>query len=448
MNHLFRIRLLLEKSNHIIAKKFLSSNSFTQLSHEIRTEVKLTSAEDKNQLLTDCSPISSMNSLIGSEEIRERQQNLMKLIDKSSYVGRKPNLILISGSSRQLMADTKIPSTHFKQNSDFIYLTGFTGNQSSDCVLALIGGNGEPIQSILFAPFLDSHQELWEGNDIREHSLWINSICDDLRDLSKLNQLIDSQIGCRQLFVSKSGLSNGQTNGNQSANNTDSCDKLSSHLSNYLNLNTNLILHKVSPFLDQMRVIKSKSECNAMRRVCRIGSESMLKTMVWTKSMFEDNLINESQIAAKYEFESRLNGARKLAFPTVCGSGHRSTIIHYGANDQFCSANDWVLMDAGCEDVDGYNSDITRTWPINGNFNSGHRLRQQLYEALCEVQSDLISALSADPMMTLDLLFRLMCSLLAKVLIEFKVLDISVSPQEASALAYRFCPHHVSHYLG
>ena len=264
-----------------------------------------------------------------------------------------------------------------------------------------------------------------------------------MRDLSELKELIDSQIGCRQLFVSKSGLSNGQTNGN----NKDSCDKLSAHLSNHLNLNKNSTLHKVSPFLDQLRVTKSKSECNAMRRVCRIGSESMLKTMVWTKSISEDNLINESQIAAKYEFETRLNGAQKLAFPTVCGSGQRSTVIHYGSNNQFCSAHDWVLMDAGCEDVDGYNSDITRTWPINGNF-GGHRLRQQLYEALCEVQSNLISTLSADPMMTLDLLFRLMCSLLGKVLIEFKVLDITVSPQEASTLALRFCPHHVSHYLG
>jgi Xaa-Pro aminopeptidase len=184
-----------------------------------------------------------------------------------------------------------------------------------------------------------------------------------------------------------------------------------------------------------------------MRRVCRIGSEAMLKTMVWTKSMSEDNLINESQIAAKYEFESRLNGAQKISFPTVCGSGQRSTIIHYGANNQFCGPKDWVLMDAGCEDVNGYNSDITRSWPINGNFRQ-QRLRHDLYEALCEVQRDLISALTADPMMTLDLLFRLMLSLLGKVLLDFKVLDISVSPQEASALAFKFCPHHVSHYLG
>ncbi|CAG2113368.1 unnamed protein product, partial [Medioppia subpectinata] len=396
--------------------------------------------EDHNPM-TQLSPISAMSSLIGSDEIRERQQNLMKMIDKCSYVGRKSNLVLISGSSRQHMADTRIPSSQFKQNSEFIYLTGFTSTQSSDCVLALIGGNGEPLQSILFAPFEDSVHQLWDGNDMREHSVWINSICDELRDLSKLNELIVSEIPHKQLFVSRSGLN--QSNGNNSEN----CDKLSPRLTTHLNLNTNTSIHRVSPFLDQLRAVKSKAECNAMRRVCDIGSQAILNSMVWTKQLSEHSLVNESQIAAKFEFESRVNGARKISFPTVCGSGQRSTIIHYGANDQFCATDDWVLMDAGCEDVDGYNSDITRTWPINGNFGT-NRLRNDLYEALCEVQSDLIAAVSSDSMMTLDLLFKLMCDLLGKVLLEFNVLNTTVSAQEAASLAHRFCPHHVSHYLG
>ena len=385
-----------------------------------------------------------MSSLIGSDEIRDRQHNLMRLIDKSCYVGRKPNLVLIRGSTRSFLADTKIPSTHFKQNSDFIYLTGLTGQQSADCVLALMAGDGQPLEAILFAPFHNSNQQLWEGNDIREHSLWINSVCDDLRDISTLQELVDSEIESRQLFVSKSGLSHASAS---VISNLESSDKLNSNLNNYLNLKTNSTLHKVSPFLDQLRVIKSKSECDAMRRVCSIGAEALFRTMVWTQSMSQNNFISESQIAAKLEFESRMGGARKLAFPTVCGSGHRTAIIHYGANDQLCEPNDWIQIDVGCEDVDGYNSDISRTWPLNGH-SANQKLRNELHDALCHVQSSLISALSGDPMMTLDLLFKLMCSLLGKVLVEFNAVDSCISSQEAAALAYRFCPHHVSHYLG
>ncbi len=441
MNNSFCLRsLLFIKSNNKLVKKFFSTNSSTQLSHEISLS-KCRTTEDQ-------SVMTSMRPLIGSEEIRERQQNVMKLIDKCSYHRFKSSLLLISGSSRQFQADTKIPNINYKQNSDFTYLTGFTNNQSNDCVLALIGGNGEPLKSILFAPFNELSHQLWEGPDIREHSLWINSICDDLKDLSQLDDFIGSLNGSRQVFVSKSSLNvNNSVNNNNNNNSNESFERLTGHLSKLLNLSSKSVIHPVSQFIDQLRIIKSKSECDAMRRVCRIGSQAMLNTMSWTKSMVENNLINESQIAAKFEFETRINGARKLSFPTVCGSGHRSTIIHYGCNNQFASKDDWVLTDGGCEDIDGYNSDITRTWPLNGNF-ANDRLRHDLYEAVCEVQKDLISALSADPLMTLDLLFRLMCNLLAKVLIDFKVLNITVSAQEAATLAYKFCPHHVSHYLG
>lgn len=443
MLRLLKSRPYLPECLNVAAKQYSSSSSSSYPSAAFKPVSAHTSGlPSSDDLVCQRPTIPFLTSMVGSEEIRDRQHNLMRLINKSSYVGRKPNLVLVSGSTRPLIADTKIPSTHFKQSSDFVYLTGLSGPQSADCVLALMAGDSEPLEAILFAPFHNSNQQLWEGNDIREHSVWVNSVCDDLRDISLLKELIDSEVQSRQLFVSKSALINNTLNSS-----LETGDRLDAQLTNYLNLNTNSTLHKVSPFLDQLRVVKSKSECDAMRRVCSIGAEALFETMVWSKSMSANNLINESQIAAKFEFESRMRGARKLAFPTVCASGQRTTIIHYGNNDQFCLPDDWIQLDVGCEDVDGYNSDISRTWPLNGQFGN-HRLRNELHEALCQVQSNLIAALSDDPMMTLDLLFRLMCSLLGKVLIEFGAVDASISTQEASALAYRFCPHHVSHYLG
>ncbi|XP_054165954.1 xaa-Pro aminopeptidase 3-like [Oppia nitens] len=448
MINLFAKRLLLSvQSPHELAKHLMSSSTtFSQFSPEISTILKSTAvecpAEDQNSV-PQLTPISAMSSLITSEEIRERHQNLMKLIDKNSYVGHKPSIILVSASSRPHLADTRIPCTHFKQNSDFIYLTGLTTSQSADCVLALIGGHGEPLESIMFAPFGEQMKQLWDGSDLREQSPWINSICNDFRDISKLKDLMSTHSPSRQLFVSKSGFN--QTNGN--TNSSESCDKLNPILRNLLNLNSKTAILKMSPLLEQLRLSKSKAECNAMRRVCSIGSLAMANTMGWTNSLSQNTIVNEAHIAAKFEFECRFNGARNISFPIVCGSGQRSTIIHYGNNNQFCSPNDWVMIDGGCEDVDGYNSDITRSWPINGDFGVS-RLRRDLHEALCEVQSELISAVSNDSMMTLDLLFKLMCTLLSKVLLDFNAFNITVSPQEAISLAYRLCPHHVSHYLG
>jgi Xaa-Pro aminopeptidase len=188
-------------------------------------------------------------------------------------------------------------------------------------------------------------------------------------------------------------------------------------------------------------------------------------------------LINESQVAAKFDFESRLNGAIKLSYPSVVAGGPRATFIHYGSCNKFMKQEDWILMDAGCEDMEGYVSDITRCWMIAGQENiqvssSQSRLQAALYEALCEVQHHLMNHLKSSlpqssseslslssvrdiedlnkmsNSISLDQLFQVMCVLLGKVLIEFGVIPKSSSTSESARLAYKFCPHHVSHFLG
>lgn len=103
-------------------------------------------------------------------------------------------------------------------------------------------------------------------------------------------------------------------------------------------------------------------------------------------------------------------------------------------------------MDAGCEDIEGYNSDITRCWVI-GSESANGKLRHELYEALCEVHQQLIAAIN-EKASSLDNLFTLMCHLLGKLLIEFNVVPKSTSTNESARFAYKYCPHHVSHYLG
>lgn len=113
---------------------------------------------------------------------------------------------------------------------------------------------------------------------------------------------------------------------------------------------------------------------------------------------------------------------------------------------------DWLLMDAGCEDIEGYNSDITRCWHVGGSATSSQaRLQSALYEALCEVQHHLIHHLrqkGSPESLSLDHLFQVMCLLLGKVLVEFCLIPKSSSPAESARAGYKFCPHHVSHYLG
>lgn len=49
---------------------------------------------------------------------------------------------------------------------------------------------------------------------------------------------------------------------------------------------------------------------------------------------------------------------------------------------------------------------------------------------------------------TLDILFDTMCLLLGKYLQEIGLIDKSCIGIELAKAAFKFCPHHVSHYLG
>jgi Xaa-Pro aminopeptidase len=57
--------------------------------------------------------------------------------------------------------------------------------------------------------------------------------------------------------------------------------------------------------------------------------------------------------------------------------GANACILHYVQNDALLKNGELVLIDAGCE-VDGYASDITRTFPVSGKFSGPQRAIYQL----------------------------------------------------------------------
>ena len=56
-----------------------------------------------------------------------------------------------------------------------------------------------------------------------------------------------------------------------------------------------------------------------------------------------------------------------ISYPCIIGSGENATILHYNVNNDTCNDGEVILIDAGCE-FEGYASDITRSWPVNGKF--------------------------------------------------------------------------------
>jgi Xaa-Pro aminopeptidase len=122
-----------------------------------------------------------------------------------------------------------------------------------------------------------------------------------------------------------------------------------------------------SYIFNNLRQIKSDAEIVMMRKSAEISSIAMISAMRSTKPG-----MLESHIESILEFESRLMGAQRLAYPPVVATGNNAKAWHYVQNSQLLKDGDLLLVDAGCEYYQ-YPSDITRTWPVNGKFSPTQR---------------------------------------------------------------------------
>ena len=91
----------------------------------------------------------------------------------------------------------------------------------------------------------------------------------------------------------------------------------------------------------------------------------------------------EYEVEAEFLHEFRRNGAQSPAYTSIVAGGANACVLHYVNNDAVLNDGDLLLIDAGCE-LDGYASDITRTFPVNGKFTGPQR---DVYELVLAAQA-------------------------------------------------------------
>lgn len=126
-------------------------------------------------------------------------------------------------------------------------------------------------------------------------------------------------------------------------------------------------IRDLSPFLDQMRTIKSAREIALIRRASEIAGLGLVEAMRSTRpGVFEYQL----EAAARYIFQ--INGTRREGYNAIVGGGTNAWMGHYFANSAPLGDGDLVLMDYAPE-YRYYTSDIARVWPVNGKYTPEQR---------------------------------------------------------------------------
>jgi Xaa-Pro aminopeptidase len=126
-----------------------------------------------------------------------------------------------------------------------------------------------------------------------------------------------------------------------------------------------------------MRLIKDSSEVAIMRKAAVISSEAHKFAMLAAKTAQY-----EYQVEAQLLHTFKYHGAQAPAYGSIVASGKNACVLHYVENSSAIKPGDLMLIDAGCE-LDGYASDITRTFPVSGKFSGPQK---DVYEIVLESQ--------------------------------------------------------------
>lgn len=150
----------------------------------------------------------------------------------------------------------------------------------------------------------------------------------------------------------------------------------------------------------------------------------------------------------KYEFEVRaameaaiLGRGMTLAYqPIVTTHGE---VLHNEMHTNPLGERDLLLADVGAETIEGWASDVTRTWPARASFSPSQR---ELYEVVLAAQTAALNEVK--PGVRFTQVHRAAVTSIAEGLVQLGILRGSVDELVQRGAVAPFFPHGVGHLLG
>lgn len=195
--------------------------------------------------------------------------------------------------------------------------------------------------------------------------------------------------------------------------------------------------------LAELRATKTPREIEVLRLGNLISSQAHVYVMRHIRSG-----LSEMQLEALYKSWCHFHGgSRHCAYTCICGSGENGSILHYGhaarPNERILVDGDSCVLDMGAE-FQGYATDITRSYPINGKFTADQRI---VHEAVVAAQKAVLGAMKpgTDWIQMHKLAERVILThLLAAGILH----NGTVEDMEAAFIGSVFMPHGLGHMLG
>ena len=303
--------------------------------------------------------------MIPAIEYQRRRERLM------TEAGAQSMILLNASTERLRNGDAHFP---FRQDSDFLYLTGF---DEPDCVLALLPGRASGEQLLFLRPN-NPEREQWDGPRLGLDGAREQLGMDDAFPIEDLDDILPGLMeGVDRVYclVGKDAAFDQRVIGWR--------NRLREKNKGQRGGPVELIA--LEHLLHEQRLIKTRDEIKAMQKAARISAGAMRRAMTSTRPG-----MTEAEVQAELMHEY-LRHACPPAYNPIVAGGRNALVLHYIRNDQPLPDDGLLLIDAGCE-YQGYAADISRTFPVNGRFSAAQKA---CYEVVLAAQKAAIEQVRA-----------------------------------------------------
>ncbi|MEA3501344.1 MAG: aminopeptidase P N-terminal domain-containing protein [Actinomycetota bacterium] len=312
----------------------------------------------------------------------------------------------------------------FRQSSDFFFLTGF---EEPDAVALFDPTHDQPY--VLFVRPRDLELEAWNGRRAGVEGARNRFGADEAFPVSELEKVLRDRFRDRDALWYATGSS------------IDSQVLGALRQARGMQTRTGIAVPSSivdpSTALDELRLIKSSEEIDALREACRISAEGHAEAI-----RFAAPGRTEHGVQSAMEYVFRASGAVREGYPSIVASGDNACILHYVENDQTLEDGDLLLIDAAAE-FGHLSSDITRTFPVNGRFTDAQRA---IYDVVLAAQEAVIEA--CKPGLPFTDMHDIAVQSLTKGMVSLGLLPGPVEDAVAYGWYREFYFHGTGHWLG
>jgi Xaa-Pro aminopeptidase len=279
--------------------------------------------------------LPGMGRPVDTAAVAARRRALLRRIGRGT-------VLIPAGHERNIEIDY-VQDNDFRQDNTFFYLTQL---ETQDAWLLLTARGPDSVETVLFLPPRTPSRERWTGLRLGPDTTAVR--LSGIKTILPIDSL-DSRLmrarfgGPRPIFT----VINPRTKDEQRISDL---------------VFSGADVRNVLPLVDSMRYVKDADEVARLRRAVDISVAGHIAAMRASKpGMYE------YELEAALEEGFRQNGADRLGYPSIVGSGPNTTTLHYDVNRRRTENGDLVVIDAAAE-WGQYTADVTRTFPVNGKF--------------------------------------------------------------------------------